>query len=388
MTQRQPRLLVVTTVYNMIRDFLLPFAVHYRERGWQVDALAQSDPTYGECAAAFDNAWTIEWSRNPLELRNPFEHVRALRAIVERERYDIVHFHTPIAGFVGRAALRRTRARGGPVVIYTAHGFHFHPDRSRVGNAPFAAAEKIAARWTDYLVVINDADEQAARRYGLVAHDRLVRMPGIGIDTERFQPERVLPHDVARIRDELGLGPEARLVLVVAEFTLNKRHADAVRAFARVTGVDAHLALAGRKGPALEATQRLVAELGLGGRVHFLGFRTDITALIRAATVTVLLSAREGLPLSVLESLSLATPVVGTRIRGISDLLAGGGGSLVAVGDVAGAARALQALLDDPERARALGAQGRAGVLRYDVRHVIALHDELYDRALSTSSGT
>jgi glycosyltransferase involved in cell wall biosynthesis len=386
MSQRPPRLLVATTVYNMIRDFLLPFAEHYREQGWQVDALAQSDDTYDECAAAFDRAWTIEWSRNPLELRNPLANVRTLQAIVAREGYDIVHFHTPIAGFMGRAALRRSRAHGGPIVIYTAHGFHFHEQRTRRANAPFVLAEKTAARWTDYLVVINEADEQAARRHALVPPDRLVRMPGIGIDTKRFRPEGVTQEDIARVRAELGLGPSTQLVLVVAEFTLNKRHLDAVRAFSRVTGVDAHLALAGREGPALEGTRELVAELGLGDRVHFLGFRTDITTLIRAAAATVLLSAREGLPLSVLESLSLATPVVGSRIRGITDLLADGGGLLVEAGDVAGAARAIQTLLDDPEGARAIGAQGPRIVSRHDVRHVLDLHDRLYDRALSAQA--
>lgn len=379
----QPRLLVVTTVYNMIRDFLLPYADHYRQKGWRVDALAQADSTYAECAPAFDAAHTIDWSRNPVELRHPFAHGRELRALAARERYDIVHLHTPIAGFVGRAALRRARSDGGPAVIYTAHGFHFHPQRTRARNLPFVLAERLAARWTDYLVVINDADAQAARRFGLVPPDRLVQMPGIGIDTQRFRRESVPAGAVAGVRSELGLRPDTRLVLVVAEFTFNKRHVDAVRAFARVQGVDAHLALAGREGPALQATRQLVSELGIGDRVHFLGFRSDIATLICAATATVLLSQREGLPLSVLESLSLATPVVGSRIRGISDLLGRGGGSLVELGDVDGAARALRALLADPAQARGIGQRGRESVSRYDIAHLIRMHDQLYERALS-----
>ncbi len=382
MSPQPPRLLIVTTVYNMIRDFLLPYASHYREKGWQVDALAQRDDTYDRCVPAFDHAWTIEWSRNPFQLRNPFGHLRAVREIAARERYDIAHLHTPIAGFVGRAALRRTRSLEGTVIIYTAHGFHFHSNRRRITNAPFLLAEKAAARWTDYLVVINDEDERAARRLSLVPPDRLVHMPGIGIDSARFQPAGVSAEDVVRVRRELGLGPREQLVLTVAEFTLNKRHADVVRAFARVSDRSAQLALVGRDGPALEATRRVVADLGLGARVHFLGFRHDIPALVRASTATVLLSAREGLPLSVLESLSLATPVVGTRIRGISDLLREGGGSLVDVGDVEAAARAIQELLEQPDMARAMGEQGRRSVARYDIRHVIRLHDLLYERAL------
>lgn len=383
MSTRPPRLLVVTTVYDMIRDFLLPYAAHYRAQGWQVDALAQSDTTYDTCASAFDHAWTIDWSRSLLRPSNPFEHLQRVREVVAREGYDIVHFHTPIAGFVGRAALRRARIRTGTGVVYTAHGFHFHRNRRVLANAPFALAEKAAARWTDYLVVINDDDERAARRLSLVPPDRLVRMPGIGIDTSRFQPERVSAEDVARVRHELGLGPDAKLLLAVAEFTHNKRHADIVRSFALVRDTSTRLALAGREGPALAATKQLVSELGLGARVDFLGFREDIPALVRASAATVLLSAREGLPLSVLESLSLATPVVGTRIRGIADLLQDGAGSLVEVGDVEAAARAIDELLARPETARAMGEQGRRTVARYDIRHLIELHDDLYERVVA-----
>jgi glycosyltransferase involved in cell wall biosynthesis len=379
-------LLIVTTVYNMIRDFLLPYADHYRAKGWQVDALAQQDSTFDTCAPAFDHAWTIEWSRHPLKLRNPFEHLRTVREIAARERYDIVHFHTPIAGFVGRAALRATRSREGTIIVYTAHGFHFHSNRGRIANAPFSLAERVAARWTDYLVVINDEDERSASRLAMVPPDRLVNMPGIGIDTARFQPDSVSVADVARVRQELGLGPNHQLVLSVAEFTRNKRHEDVVRAFAQISDMSSRLALAGREGPALQATRRLVSELGLDARVHFLGFRDDIPALVRTSTATVLLSAREGLPRSVLESLSLATPVVGTRIRGISDLLREGGGFLVEVGDTDAAARAIQELLEQPDAARAIGEQGRRSIGRYDVRHVIHLHDLLYERALAQTT--
>jgi glycosyltransferase involved in cell wall biosynthesis len=284
---------MVTTVYNMIRDFLLPYAAHYRGRGWLVDALARPDDTYAECGPAFDRAWKIDWSRHPSELRDISVKLRALRAIVEQERYDLVHVHTPIAGLLTRFALRRLRASGAPRVIYTAHGFHFQPSGSRARNGAYLIAEKVAGRWTDELVVINAADEAAARQHRLVPAERLVRMPGIGIDTEHFDPGRVLPEDIARVRAELGLGAADHLVLMIAEFTTNKRHADAVRALARVGRRDVHLAIAGRDGPALAPTRRLIASLGLDDRVHVLGFRPDVPSLIRASTTTLLLSERD-----------------------------------------------------------------------------------------------
>ena len=373
---------MVTTLYNHMRDFLLPYARHYRSLGWRVDALAQRDDTYDECAAGFDRVYEIGWSRNPGELRDVPGLIRTVAAIEASEGYDIVHVHTPIAAFLTRTALRRARARGGPAVVYTAHGFHYHPGGSRLKNAAYLGLERIAGRWTDHLVVINRADERAALRHRLVPPDRLHYTPGIGIDIRRYDPDAVGADEVERVRRGLGMGPADRLFLMVAEFTVNKRHADAVTAFARLDRPGVHLAIAGREGPTLEPTRRLVQRLGVGGRVHLLGFRNDIPALIRASTGTLLVSAREGLPRSVLESLCMGVPVVGTRIRGIADLLEPGGGRLVDVGDIEAIRAGLAWMLDHPEEARDCGKEGRRNVGGYDLRHVVALHDDIYAHAL------
>ncbi len=379
---RPPRLLIVSTVYNMIRDFLLPYAAHYRDLGWQVDALAQRDDTYDECAASFDRAWEIGWSRHPGELRNIPGQLRQVRRLVEDEGYDLVHVHTPIAGFLARMALRGRHRPPGTSVLYTAHGFHFRPGGGRAANLAFLGAERLAGRWTDHLIVINRIDEGAALRHHLVPPDRVHYMPGIGIDTGRYVPEHVSAAEVAAFRAEIGLGAGERLYLMIAEFTFNKRHRDVVQAFSRLERPGAHLAIAGRDGPALEPTRELVERLGLGDRVHFLGFRDDVPVMIRASTGVLLVSGREGLPRSVLESMCLARPVIGTRIRGITELLEGAGGILVEVGDVAAIRQAVRLLDDDPVRARALGELGRLHSRTFDLRATLALHDELYALAL------
>jgi glycosyltransferase involved in cell wall biosynthesis len=380
-----PRLLVVTTAYDHIKDFLLPFAAHLRAQGWRVDALARRDATYEECAPAFDRAWEIDWSREPSRPGN-LAQARRVRRLVERERYDVVHAHTPIAAFVTRVALRRLRRRGGPRVVYTAHGFHFQPGGGRLSNALYLGAERLASRWTDHLVVINRLDEEAARAHRLVPDERLVYMPGIGIDTDWYDARRLAADDVVKVRAELDLRPDDRLFLMIAEFTPNKRHRDAIGALARLADPRAHLALAGRDGTTRVASARLAEELGLAGRVHFLGYRTDIPALIHAADATLLVSGREGLPRSVLESMCLATPVIGTRIRGVSELLATGAGALVEVGDVEGIAAAMRRILDDRDEARAMGERGRERVDDYALERVVALHDDLYARALGRAA--
>ena len=375
------RLLIVTTVNDMMRDFLLPFARHYRALGCTVDGMARRDDTFEACATAFDRLWPIGWSRSPWDLWNLLDNVRTVRSVVARENYDLVHVHTPIAAFITRMALRKLRALGKLRVIYTAHGFHFHTGGPALLNALFLAMEKLAGRWTDYLIILNQDDMVAARRHRIVMADRVRYMPGIGVSTDQYSPQNFADETITQVRLQLRLRPSDHLFLMIAEFTANKRHGDAIRALAMLQRSDVHLALAGR-GEQEKAARNLANDLGVVREVHFLGYRKDIPALIRASVATVLVSAREGLPRSVMESLCLETPVIGTNIRGINDLVTGECGWLVGVGDVAAIARAMTEAVEKPEDTLARGLWGRSKMAPYDLRNIIGLHDDLYAEAL------
>jgi len=379
------RMLVITTVNDMLRDFLLPYARHFRLKGWRVDALARRDETYDECAAAFDHVYEANWSRNPLAFRGLLHDAQIIREFVVREHYDIVHVHTPIAGFIARFALHDLRRSGKVKVLYTAHGFHFYKGGSPLKNIAFLVIEKLAGRWTDILVVINHEDEQQAHRYRIVPPEKLRFMPGIGMDLTHYDPLAVSIDDLARVRDELCLAAADSLFLMVAEFTVNKNHRHAVEALARTGRTNIHLAFAGR-GAQMELVRQRAAELGISSQVHFLGYRRDIPVLIRAACATLLVSTREGLPRSIMEALNLATPVIGTDIRGIRDLLRDGGGLLVPVGDVEKLSQALLWMADHPDEAQKMGLQGQAGMACYDLQHLIALHESLYDEVRGQAS--
>lgn len=378
-----PRLLMIATVPETLQAFLRPFMKHFSARGWTVDAMAKDVSSCAKVVEACRRVWDVDWGRNPLYPSNLLRTPQVVRDIVKCEDYDLVHVHTPVGAFVSRFALRRLRRRGRPKVIYTAHGFHFFQGGRPTRNFLFRTLEKIAGTWTDYLVVINEEDHQAAQHSRLVAPGHAVYMPGIGIDTTRWSPEKVPPDEVEQVRASLGLAPGKPLFLMVAEFIRRKHHADALRAFARLSRADAHLALAG-EGSLLEPMRALAADLNVADRMHFLGYRRDIPALVRAATALLLVSEQEGLPVSVMEALSLETPVIGTDIRGTRELLAGGCGLVVPVGGVEALANAMERILRDPEEARTMGRRGRAKVKeRYDLDSIIKMHEALYARALA-----
>jgi glycosyltransferase involved in cell wall biosynthesis len=294
-----------------------------------------------------------------------------------------VHAHTPVTAFVTRKYANAFRSRG-LKTIYTAHGFHFHRHGNPVTNAIFKSIEKRAGAWTDYLVVINRDDEKAARDLNIVPPDRICFMPGVGIDLDQYSPERVAVADVQRIREELKLSATDNLVTMVAEFTRNKRHRDVIEAMARLNRPDVHVAFVG-EGACRAALEKHVGQIGLAKTIHFLGYRRDVPALFRAARCATLTSQREGLPRSVMEALCLEIPVVGSDARGIRDLLEGGGGVVVPVGDVARLAEAIRALVDHPDKAREMGKAGRRSMAAYGLPNVIALHEELYRRALGSA---
>ena len=375
------KILMVTTVPSTLRSFLLPFADHFRDRGWQVDGMACGVSNSAECVAAFDNVWEVEWSRNPLDPRNLMRSPRIIREIVSRERYDIVHVHTPVAAFITRYALKDLRRQLPVKIIYTAHGFHFYNGGKPIKNAIFIGLEKLAGGWTDYLVTINHEDKDAAIDRGIFAPERLRYMPGIGVDLDYYNSDLVSPADIANVRQELGISPDTPLLLSVAEFTARKRHNETIAAFAKLDRADVHLAIAG-SGPLMESMQQLAVELGVADRIHFLGNRKDIPTLMKAADANILASVQEGLPRSVLESLALGLPTIGTKIRGTQDLLADGCGLLVEVGDVAGLAQAMAQMLDRPDEASAIARRGRERVSTYDLQSIIRLHEDLYGEAL------
>jgi glycosyltransferase involved in cell wall biosynthesis len=375
------RLLMVTTLPCTLNSFLLPFAAYFRSQGWQVDAMSCGISQDAQCLAGFDRVWDVQWSRNPLDPRNLVGTPGKIREIVTREEYDLVHVHTPVAAFVTRYALKNLRDRLKLKVIYTAHGFHFYKGGNPAKNTAFINLEKLAGNWTDHLVTINREDKSAALSYELVVPSHTHYMPGIGVDLKYYNRQTVPDTAVANVRKELGIGESTPLLLSVAEFTTRKHHVDAIEAFAKLARQDVHFALAGT-GPLMANMKELATKLGVSDRIHFLGNRKDVPVLMKAACANILVSAQEGLPRCVLESLALEVPTIGTKIRGTQDLLESGCGLLVDVGDVDALAAAMAWILDRPKDAAEMAKLAYERISTYDLNAIIQLHEQLYLTAM------
>jgi glycosyltransferase involved in cell wall biosynthesis len=118
---------------------------------------------------------------------------------------------------------------------------------------------------------------------------------------------------------------------------------------------------------------------GIEDAVRFLGYRSDVDAILAAGDMAVLSSANEGTPVALIEAAAAGLPLVATDVGGVRDVVVPGAGELVAAGDVAALGEAIAALGGDRERRRACGASAQRHVLeRYRAARLVDDIDRLY----------
>lgn len=376
------KLLMVTTISATLQAFLLPYAKYFRSQGWIVDALSRDTQKNKECVNAFDHVYDVSWSRNPLDLRNFINTPEKIRQIVQQGNYDIVHVHTPVAAFVTRFALRKLRSAKKVKVIYTAHGFHFYTGGSKIKNSLFIALEKIAGRWTDHLIVINQEDYEAALKYKIAAEKHLTKMPGIGLDLSQYDASRVSQKQVADLRKDLKLKENDQYVLMIAEFNPGKRHHDAIEALSLVQDSHIHLVFAGT-GLLFEDMKLFAESKGLADRCHFLGLRNDVPVLLKGAAALLHPSEREGLPRSIMESMAMGTPVIGTNIRGTRDLLSDECGMLIPLGDIEEIAKKMKVSAFSSLKSYKIVHNALNRIKNYNITILIKKHLHIYKKEIN-----
>jgi glycosyltransferase involved in cell wall biosynthesis len=303
----------------------------------------------------------------------------SLVRLIREFRPHVVHTHTAKAGALGRLAAWVCRV---PVVVHTYHGHvfdaYFTPAKTRL----VVAAERLLAGRAHALVAVTDRVRRDILARGIGRDDTVVVVP-LGLDLD---PLVAAPARRGELRRELGLDAAAPLVGIVARLVAVKAHEvflAAARAIAPARPDAVFLVVGdGERRGELEA---LAADLGLGARARFLGWRADLDRLYADLDVVVLTSKNEGSPVALIEAMAAGRPVVSTRAGGVEDVVADGETGLLApVGDAAAVARAILALLDDPERAARLGAAARASAAaRFGSRRLVGDIDALYRRLLA-----
>jgi glycosyltransferase involved in cell wall biosynthesis len=297
---------------------------------------------------------------------------RWLEAAFRRHRIAVAHSHEFTMAVYGAWAAWRTGARH----VITMHGGRYYAARLRR-----RLALRAAIALTGRTVAVSSRLARQMSRDLWLRPGRIETIPN-GV---RFQ--RAEPGDV---RDELGLTPDDRLLVCVGNLYPVKGHHHLIDALALLAPhhPTVHLAICGR-GELAESLAARARGHGLSNRVHLLGLRSEIPAILAAADVFVLPSLSEGLPLALLEAMLAGCAIVASDVGEVGVALAHGeAGVLVEPGSPPALALALGGVLSDPGRARDLGRRASARALaQYDVSRMVrryagAYADLLGDRPL------
>ena len=311
-----------------------------------------------------------------------------LARIIRRLAPDIVHTHTAKAGAIGRVATLLALSGRRPVVVHTFHGHVLSGYFGRAGALLFRVIEMVLARATDRLVAVSPEVRDELDALG-VAPRRKFSVIRLGIELE---PRVAFDGDTAEVRRRHAIPSSKFVVGWFGRITAVKRTDDLLTMLTglRERGVDAMLLIVGDGHDRGRLEQR-AHDLGIARSCLFLGYQEDVAPWYAVCDAVILTSAHEGTPVTIIEALAAARPVVATRVGGIPDVVdEGETGFLVRQGDTHAMAERLEILARDPERRVAMGRAGRARMLeRYAVERLVADVDALYRELLGeTRSAT
>ena len=286
---------------------------------------------------------------------------------------ELIHAHYAIPHAASAWMAQQMLPAGALPVVCTLHG----TDITLVGQDPgYLPVTRFTLGHCQAATAVSDFLVEETRR--VFGEGLRVRRVYNFVDTEEFKPQR--NPELRRCFAD----PGERVLLHVSNFRPVKCVPHVVEIFARVAArLPARLILAGL-GPERNAAKEQVQELGLGGRVHFIGNQESIADLLSVADLFLLPSQTESFGLAALEAMSCAVPVLASRVGGLPELVEDGRNSyLCEAGDVASfAARAAELLGDGELYCRVAGAARETAVERFAIERILPQYVEIYEEVL------
>lgn len=332
-------------------------------RGWRVSVVALSGsggPAAAELQKAGVRFQSLEMRKGIADPRGWFRFQHWLW----RERPDVLHAHLPHAAWLARWS---RLAAPVPLVVDTLHS-------SATGTAGRHWGYACSRWFTDHVTAVSQATAASHLAAGMVDAGNLSVVSN-GIDVDAWQTD---PRARLEARQALGIGNDF-LWLAVGRLDAVKDYPTLLNALARAPKTPRLLVLG--SGPLKKELRNLATALGLGHRVRFAGFESDVARHMHAADGFVLSSRYEGLPLVLLEAGACAVPVVATDVPGTREVVVPGEtGWLTPAGDSERLAAAMLWLMHtSPGNRRAMGLRARQRVVElYSLEAVLDRWERLY----------
>lgn len=349
MLNDKPKALMLASVASMIDLFNADNINILRDLGYQVDVACnfkegsitsqdRVDEYKKELNEQGINTYQIPIPRSISRIKDIARSYKIVKQLASKNEYKIVHCHSPIGSVICRLACIDARKKG-TKVIYTAHGFHFFDGASKTAWMVYYPIEKECSKFTDVLITINQEDYKRAQQF----HAKKVEyVPGIGVHTEAFHNALI---DRAAKRKEFGFNGNDFVFMSTGQISIRKNHEVIIRALSKLNNPKVKYLIVGF-GEEETRLKQLTEDLGVFSQVVFAGYRSDVKELLHCVDAFAFPSLQEGLPVALMEAMSVGLPVVCSRIRGNTDLIEDGkGGFLFKPHDVDGFAAGMKQIV-------------------------------------------
>lgn len=325
-----------------------------------------------------DKLKSIGVSTHVIHTEKPFDVKvwKKVAALIEDEEIDLVHAHGTRAMSNMFSPARRAKLP----LIYTCHGWSFHPDQNPVVNKLRILSEKYLTSKASLNICGGKANRDLARKlFGHFDAEIIYN----SIDHARFNPYG----HYKNIREELGIGDEEVVIVSIARFTLQKQPLKLIAAFADVARQvpNATLLMVG-DGEERRRSQEFVSELGLQTRVIMQPFRQDVPDILASADIFALPSLWEGFPLALLEAMSMGKTVIATAVDGNVEMVQDGYNGLLIDSEnlQQELTQGLLRLCQDDVMRRTLSANAIASIYnKYNVSTLVEKNEAVYERLMS-----
>lgn len=364
------KILFTATVDSHILSFHIPYLKYFKEKGFEIHVASN-----GNCDMPYvDVKHNIPFERSPYKIANLKAYIQ-LKEIINKEKYALIHCHTPVASVLTRLAARQSRKRG-TNVLYSAHGFHFYKGAPILNWLIYYPVEKWMSNYTDCLITTNNEDYQRISNNFKAKSIKLVH--GVGVDLNKFKPQTL--EIKSGLRKEYGYN-ESDFILMFAGELSYRKHQDLlinVVSLLKRKVPNVKILLAG-VGDLSDKYHNQVHRLGVEENVHFLGYRKDLDNILLLSDIAVSSSRQEGLPVNVMMAMATGLPLVVTECRGNCDLVINGeNGYTVGVNDIEGFASAVEKLYSSRELKQKFCNKNLEIIEKYSLEIVMKEMEKIY----------
>jgi glycosyltransferase involved in cell wall biosynthesis len=293
-----------------------------------------------------------------------------VKELIVSEKIDIIHAHGTRANsntFSSAKALKIP-------LIYTVHGWSFHPDQSPLVKLVRTWSERLLVKVANITLCVSHSNLADGKARFPMPNARVILN---GINRTKFDPDQSYDD----LRSELKILPDEIVVGYIARVTIQKDPLTFIKAISKVPDDLKIKFLFVGDGDLKAEVLSLTKKLELDHKIIFLNFREDVPAILNCIDIYCLPSLWEGLPIGVLEAMAMRKAVIATAIDGTKEIIIDrNNGVLIPVQSPESLAEAIKLLSVNEELRKNLGSAAEKTIVKhFNVEHMTRNIEKVYN---------